>query len=1028
MHRRILQFLLVLSTVLAWPVLAQSSNPYVYVGFTSPSNGAVFNAPATVTVQVYAGVIDDGVYVSQLRITQGGTVLASVQGESLAYTFNGLGPGTYTVNTNARSNLNGTANASLSFTVVAAGEKPPTISLNAPTGQPYIGPATIGLSANASDPDGYVTRVDYYANGSYIGASSAPGFAFNWTNVGPGSFQITGVAVDNNGKTATSGAVSAVVAQSVIRGNIEGVGQRADGTYYVGGWACSSGRTAPVLVHLYAGGGWPTGLMVGEAWASESSEPALASQCQAAGTQYRFSIPLTDALRQAHANKLIYIHGISPAGAGNDLIANSGVLRIPPPLQLARRYVYDAQQRLCKVIEPETGATVMGYDGAGNLAWSAAGLNLPSTQACNRAEAEASGRVVRRTYDARNRPKTLTFPDGRGNQTWAYTPDGLPAQITTQNGDGTAAVVNTYVYNKRRLPTGETLSQDGVLSLSLGQGYSANGHLAAQTWPQGLQVTFAPNALGQPTQAGTFASGVQYYPNGAVQQFVYGNGIVHQMQQNARQLPARSTDTGTLDLLTSFDVNGNVSAINDLVQGTGFDRQMQYDANDRLAAAYSPAFGGDGWYRFGYDALDNLRTWTQPGEGQRRYDYDGSNRLTVIRNAGGAAIMGFAYDVQGNLSVKNGQGYQFDYGNRLRQATNLERYRYDGHGRRSSVIDAGSGHNRHYLYSQGGALAYLWDQGTGEYTQYIQLAGSLVATRKVDAGGAAVVRYQHTDALGSPVAETNEQAVVVQRTAYTPYGASIGAQKDGVGYTGHVMDVSTGLTYMQQRYMDPGVGVFLSVDPVTAHSQPIGSFHRYRYANGSPYRFNDPDGRSAVESDRKTQTATTGSHIKGGGVAAGSRMGILGQMGGGQQAAKYGREPRSTDPSWTKDPKLRSQMEDAWRDSNPDAPPVRRGQGGSLKRENGGWVVQFAGEDDFDLVRSPAGSRDRMSMESTVKPSEFICGCIVKGYFHTHPNTLSEGYVPGANVYDYQYQIQQGVPGMIRSHEGYEFIPIPGGK
>ncbi|MGH8045050.1 MAG: RHS repeat-associated core domain-containing protein, partial [Stenotrophomonas sp.] len=389
----------------------------------------------------------------------------------------------------------------------------------------------------------------------------------------------------------------------------------------------------------------------------------------------------------------------------------------------------------------------------------------------------------------------------------------------------------------------ETLSQQGLLDLSLGQGYSSNGHLAAQTWPQGLQVAYAPNALGQPTQAGTFATGVQYYPNGAVQQFVYGNGIVHQMQQNARLLPARSTDTGTLDLLTSFDVNGNVSAINDLVQGSGHDRQMQYDALDRLTAAYSPAFGGDGWYRFGYDALDNLRTWTQPGEGQRRYEYDGSNRLTLVRNAAGAGIIGLGYDVQGNLSVKNGQGYQFDFGNRLRQATNLERYRYDGHGRRSSVIDAGSGKNRHYLYSQGGALAYLWDQGTGERTQYIQLAGSLVATRKTNAGGAVSVRYQHTDALGSPVAETNEQAGVVQRTAYTPYGASIGAQKDGVGYTGHVMDGSTGLTYMQQRYMDPTVGVFLSVDPVTAFRSPIGLFNRYRYANGNPYRFIDPDGR-----------------------------------------------------------------------------------------------------------------------------------------------------------------------------------------
>ncbi|REN02063.1 hypothetical protein DSI35_19085, partial [Mycobacterium tuberculosis] len=46
--------------------------------------------------------------------------------------------------------------------------------------------------------------------------------------------------------------------------------------------------------------------------------------------------------------------------------------------------------------------------------------------------------------------------------------------------------------------------------------------------------------------------------------------------------------------------------------------------------------------------------------------YDGSNRLTVVRNAGGAAIIGLGYDVQGNLSIKNGQGYQFDFGNRLR--------------------------------------------------------------------------------------------------------------------------------------------------------------------------------------------------------------------------------------------------------------------------------------------------------------------------------------------------------------------------
>lgn len=73
-----------------------------------------------------------------------------------------------------------------------------------------------------------------------------------------------------------------------------------------------------------------------------------------------------------------------------------------------------------------------------------------------------------------------------------------------------------------------------------------------------------------------------------------------------------------------------------------------------------------------------------------------------------------------------------------------------------------------------------------------------------------------------------------------------GQVTDGPGYTGHVSDSATGLSYMQQRYMDPQLGVFLSVDPVTAYEQPVGQFNRYRYANGNPYKFTDPDGRLAI--------------------------------------------------------------------------------------------------------------------------------------------------------------------------------------
>jgi RHS repeat-associated protein len=105
------------------------------------------------------------------------------------------------------------------------------------------------------------------------------------------------------------------------------------------------------------------------------------------------------------------------------------------------------------------------------------------------------------------------------------------------------------------------------------------------------------------------------------------------------------------------------------------------------------------------------------------------------------------------------------------------------------------------------------------------------------------VEYIHTDALGSPVATTDAAGNVIERTVYEPYGAVANRPlKDGPGYGGHVSDSSTGLSYMQQRYMDPQVGVFLSVDPVAAYSDPGVAFGRYLYGNNNPYRYVDPDG------------------------------------------------------------------------------------------------------------------------------------------------------------------------------------------
>lgn len=147
----------------------------------------------------------------------------------------------------------------------------------------------------------------------------------------------------------------------------------------------------------------------------------------------------------------------------------------------------------------------------------------------------------------------------------------------------------------------------------------------------------------------------------------------------------------------------------------------------------------------------------------------------------------------------------------------------------------------------------------------IRAALLVVATVAGAAPAAAqeVVEYIHTDALGSPVAITDASGNVIERTVYEPYGAVVNRPlKDGLGYTGHVTDSGTGLSYMQQRYMDPQFGMFLSADPVTAHQQPVEQFNRYRYANGNPYKFTDPDGRTSRQGVRGSSAAQLGRLIR----------------------------------------------------------------------------------------------------------------------------------------------------------------------
>ncbi|TCV93167.1 RHS repeat-associated protein [Luteibacter rhizovicinus] len=72
---------------------------------------------------------------------------------------------------------------------------------------------------------------------------------------------------------------------------------------------------------------------------------------------------------------------------------------------------------------------------------------------------------------------------------------------------------------------------------------------------------------------------------------------------------------------------------------------------------------------------------------------------------------------------------------------------------------------------------------------------------------AETVTYYYTSPQGTVLATTNAAGSAVSTSDYRPYGSqALGVSEAGPGYTGHVNDPDSGLTYMQARYYDPVTG------------------------------------------------------------------------------------------------------------------------------------------------------------------------------------------------------------------------------
>ncbi|HKG12631.1 MAG TPA: Ig-like domain-containing protein [Pyrinomonadaceae bacterium] len=91
----------------------------------------------------------------------------------------------------------------------SAGNAAPSVRLTSPTeNAPFVAGDNIQLAAEASDTDGAVTSVSFYANDTLLGTDSAAPFTFTWNKVRSGSYALTAAAADDAGGITRSAAVN----------------------------------------------------------------------------------------------------------------------------------------------------------------------------------------------------------------------------------------------------------------------------------------------------------------------------------------------------------------------------------------------------------------------------------------------------------------------------------------------------------------------------------------------------------------------------------------------------------------------------------------------------------------------------------------------------------------------------------------------------------------------------------------------------------------------------------------------------
>ena len=563
-------------------------------------------------------------------------------------------------------------------------------------------------------------------------------------------------------------------------------------------------------------------------------------------TQYDFTGNLAAGARQLAAGYHAAVDWTPLAGLtiAADLDAASAAAGLVPTGdggqdRFASSTRYDALNRPVQQVAPHNPAMLPdviqpGYDEAGLLRQVDVWLQQAAAPAQLLDPATADRHAVTGIgYNARGQRVSISYGNGT-TSAYGYDPQTfrLATLTTTRPGSFTAA-------------------QQTVQDLSYF--YDPAGNVTAIR-DDAQNVIFFGNQRVEPSASYTYD---------AVYRLIAATGREHLGQVNGNLLPPNQvtnddsfrmglpqpgdgTAMGTYTENYAYDAAGNVLSMGHVVSSGNWTRPYAYrepsqitaaETGNRLTATGLPGdpAGGPLSATYAYDAHGNMTR--MPHLSAMTWDEDDHLRSTIPNAGGTPQVTWYAYDGGGQRVRKatDWQGTTVIKAQRIYLGA-IEVYReYDASGTRTL--------ERETLHGSDGKQA-------------VALAEN--RTYGTDKGAGALLRYQHSNHLGSAVLELDDNAQIITYEEYFPYGSTayqaVTSQAETskrYRYTGKERDEENGLYYHGARYYASWLGRWSSADPAGL----IDGTNQYSYARNKAVGNVDRSGLAAVDFDKITANA-----------------------------------------------------------------------------------------------------------------------------------------------------------------------------